>query len=390
MNNEMIRELNIPIIEKRDYWFVRTDSGDYFDDFYNNDYVAIGWDYLTKAKVSLDSEDYRDDETLKKLISLNEGIEINDFDEDDLTDEESEKRSIELANNKRKVTKILNKVKSFVNNLKVGDIIVIPSASSTFIAIGLVSREVYEDPDYIENFLKNNPHAEYRPCPYSKRVAVKWYKKTAKSSLDIYLQSSLKAQQAIFSLNEYSDFIDRSVNDIFVKDDLLHSIIRTNQDGNISLSNLKYLIDFLYEYINQLSHDSENRNNLSPDDIQIKLNIHSPGIIEVIAGSVAFFHGIISLFFAWHIHKYGGKLDSKLLGKLSFETKGIKSIELEQRELDIKEKEMENKTALEMKRLEIIENLANDKNFAEKVDSLNSLNVSIPEIGFEEKSDQND
>ena len=38
---------NIPVInEDQNYWFIRTDGGDNYDVFRDNNFVAIGWDYL--------------------------------------------------------------------------------------------------------------------------------------------------------------------------------------------------------------------------------------------------------------------------------------------------------------------------------------------------------
>ena len=45
-----LRELlileNLPPIDvaDRNYWFLRTQGGEFFDEFYCNDYIAIGWD----------------------------------------------------------------------------------------------------------------------------------------------------------------------------------------------------------------------------------------------------------------------------------------------------------------------------------------------------------
>ena len=33
------------------YWFVRTDYGKLFDDFYEGGYIAIGWDYVTQYEM---------------------------------------------------------------------------------------------------------------------------------------------------------------------------------------------------------------------------------------------------------------------------------------------------------------------------------------------------
>ena len=44
---KIINDLEIPIIPKESkVWFVRTQSGNYYRDFYFNDFVALGWDKI--------------------------------------------------------------------------------------------------------------------------------------------------------------------------------------------------------------------------------------------------------------------------------------------------------------------------------------------------------
>lgn len=46
IDKRFIEEFNIPIIEidvNRNYWLVRTNSGEYFEDFHLGNYIAINW-----------------------------------------------------------------------------------------------------------------------------------------------------------------------------------------------------------------------------------------------------------------------------------------------------------------------------------------------------------
>jgi hypothetical protein len=45
--NKLIEEYNIPVVqidENRNYWLVRTQSGEFYDDFYFDNFIAVGWD----------------------------------------------------------------------------------------------------------------------------------------------------------------------------------------------------------------------------------------------------------------------------------------------------------------------------------------------------------
>ena len=360
----------IPTIQDRNYWFVRTDSGHYFEDFYENGYIAIGWDYLTLDTMSLPEKDV---DHLKRRIALTEGLPIDDVDDDSLSEDEQSELSTKLTNNRRNVTKIFNKVNLFVNDIKQGDIVVIPSSNSSYIAIGIISGDIYEDTGYIDEFVQIHFTAEYMPCPYIKRFPVTWYKKINKNGMDVYLQSTIKAQQAIFSLNDHADYIDRNIMDIYFKNDILHSIIRTNQDGDITLSELKFLIDFIYDGISQSNADVDC---ISSDDVRIKLNIHSPGIIEILGIGIPSIIGLITLFSVWSVHRNGGKVT--ISGKegrgFSFETKGSKAVEIENA------------------RLELIKSIFQGDNANEKMKTLEKLNLHIPDLSslIDKPSDSSD
>lgn len=49
LSNLLDNTSNIP--ESRDYWLVRSMGGDYYDDFYQNGYVAIGYDEISLKEV---------------------------------------------------------------------------------------------------------------------------------------------------------------------------------------------------------------------------------------------------------------------------------------------------------------------------------------------------
>lgn len=40
------------------YWFVRTDYGRYFNEFFENRYIAIGWDFLSLFELQNRDEEY--------------------------------------------------------------------------------------------------------------------------------------------------------------------------------------------------------------------------------------------------------------------------------------------------------------------------------------------
>src|SRR5690606_9298455 len=91
------------ISSKTNYWFIRTNYGEYFNEFTENGYIAIGWDYFT-----LDEIINRDVNYIKNKIASHE------------------KFNPEKSQDKMKITSSYNKIKTFIN-LKKGDVVVVPS-----------------------------------------------------------------------------------------------------------------------------------------------------------------------------------------------------------------------------------------------------------------------
>ena len=278
-----------------------------------------------------------------------------------------------VTSNKSEVTKIYNKVDAFLNKLTVGDIAVIPSINSNQLLIGEISSDVYEfykssrDNDFSDNILANSAAPstsivsndnlgkiyfsgddDYTRCEHVKRRNVKWIKMLEKSKLDIYLRNSIKPHQAISPLNAFAGIINRSLYDVYVTDHAMHSMIRTRQTGDISLGDLKKLVDFIYDSFAILLKDDAGAEIISQNDIKIKLNIQSHGLVEVIAvGVIAPL--VLSYVYAFiHNAKYGGNLKFKaeVLGakvELEWETQGKnpKEIELLRTQLDFKQEQID-------------------------------------------------
>ncbi len=159
MSAELIQAItntyNIPVIQERNYWFVRTLGGDFFPDFITNSYIAIGWDYVNLNDMKFE----RDPLIVRMKIEINEiqkrtqvDFDLVDIEEPSTKEDEEYNRMI-----KSKITKIYNKINSFVNEMNEGDIVLIPSYNSDKLVIGVIKSAAYENTEYIEQFIKDNP-----------------------------------------------------------------------------------------------------------------------------------------------------------------------------------------------------------------------------------------
>ncbi len=258
-------DINICQIDSsRQYWFIRSDSGNYYNDFIQNDYVAIGWDYLLQNNFQFDKTgELLNDLELKALINGNE------------------KPKLEQSTQGRKatITKIFNKVYKFIFEVEEGDIVITPSENTNQISIGVVDSALYEDANYEAEYLTKNPDTELTLCPFIKRRKIHWLKHIQRNKLDIYLLNAFQSQEAMTNLNDHAEFINRNLYDAYIAGNSFHNIIKTTSDGDLTLSEITFLFNTLSEIINTVTQ--KNSLSFSTQDVKIKINAHSPMMLDL-------------------------------------------------------------------------------------------------------------
>ena len=114
MNSNILEVLQIPSISPtRHYWIIRTNGGDYYEDFVLHQYISIAWDYVT-----LNILNTQDEDAIKRLIEEYETLTSTV--KDDIDDDSD-------GTAKGTITSIYNKICRFVFEIQKGDIILIPS-----------------------------------------------------------------------------------------------------------------------------------------------------------------------------------------------------------------------------------------------------------------------
>lgn len=332
MKSNLFSILKIPELPtNRNYWIVRSNGGIFYDDFVMHNYIAISWDYVTTNIMCNESE-----ATIRAIIESQEKVNPTYDEEDDTLD--TEERGI-----KSKITTIFNKLQRFINEFSVNDIVLVPSKDSDRISIGIITSTVYEDSQYVQNYLSEDPNTELTLCPYFKRRKVRWLKHLTKQTADIYLMKAFNSQHALSKMNDYAPYIDRAIYPIYKKNDEVHSTFHAGHPNGMSLKELSDLAFNLNNAISDISEQCELP--ISEKDVQVKLNIHSPGLIELIGyGAAAGTFVSILMFSINHLINGGSfnlsfKKDDK--GNLDFsinaETKGLKEHDQAQKKLELKE-----------------------------------------------------
>jgi restriction system protein len=232
------------ISKETNYWFVRTDYGEYFDTFYENGFIGIGWNEISIEELK--------NTGLK--VSVKEKIG------------KAEELDYDKTSTKGTITAIYNKLNRFIN-LKKGDIVIIPSRKSSRYAFGIIqdneAYSVYQD--------ENN-------CKHVKRKKVKWINIKPVKLLNPVFQQIKISRHSISQINDYSEYIDNEISNIYLKEGNAHFVLNITTEKDINVESLIELI----KNIQKLSKDINTHFHLNESihDNSIRLNLQSPGNIE--------------------------------------------------------------------------------------------------------------
>lgn len=294
------KTIEIPQISSdRKYWLIRTESGSYYRDFKTNGFIAIGWNDFADIK---ELEDAIATDSKEKILGKFKKIYPK------------EKRP-GLA---------VNQMIKFVNNLSIGDVVIIPGIKGNEISIGEITSAPYiEYPKPRKSSCLEMDTPDYQQCPYFKRMNVKWLTSIRKNKLDLQLSKLLNARNTITNADNYSHFIDRSIHDIYVKDGLCHLTLYVTKQEDISVGDFGLLLSSAQELVN-ISNLPIHQKQLT-----MKSRVESPGPIEFIGGALA----LSMILYGLSIAFFGGSIKIKIPftdgGEIKFTTVGYQGCKQE-------------------------------------------------------------
>ena len=254
MENLTLEEIlkSLPKInEKRSYWFFRTNGGDFYENFIEGKYIAIGHNKVTLAHINQgNTKDASGVEILGNTID-------NIYNNKNKKNDEEEKRPWYVA----------SQLLKFTYSIKKGDIVFIPSANSHFITFG----EVQETPVYLDKA------KDEFDCYFFKRKHVKWLKTLRRDELDPNLYKLMFSHHTITEADSYAEHIDKILNSFFIKNNKAHLVLNVQTHKDIKAKDLfetgSILLDLLDEFAAEEGLDYKS------DDFSVKLNLQSPGVI---------------------------------------------------------------------------------------------------------------
>jgi hypothetical protein len=289
-NNEDLKKLfpELPIISpNRKYWLVRTFSGDMYESFVENNFIAIGWNEITANDLFKIHSDPKNkvlrNSIAKKIILKNES-----------QDERGQKINQSRA---------LNQMIKFAYKIKKGDLVIIPSENSDKLSFG----EVIETP------ITNQAHPS---SIYKKQKSINWIlKNRSKFTLDANLYKVLFAHQTVNDISDYSIYINNTLYDFYMEGDRSSLVLRVKKHDEIDPIDMaefySEIISFIYDFSEEQGYI------IKRGDLEVKFSLQSPGLI-IFAGLAGL--GLLALFI--HIMA-GGEYDNSFkIGPMEFKLSG--------------------------------------------------------------------
>ena len=319
----------IPVIDpSTNYWFIRTNGGDNFENFYFGQYVAIGWDKI-------------DDLDFIKHCSLN-----------DLKDE-----IIESYPDDSKPGSTASQIMRFVNDMKIGDYVLVPGANCDRIAIGQITSDPYiyeaSDQERIDVMFFDEE------ISYLKRRNVNWIadRPFERRELDPMLIPIIYSYGTIVNANPYSGFINRTLYSCYIQGKEMHAIFDVTTTQNIAAVDLYNFIDSIFESADIYSELYNIP--IEKNEFSIKAAINSPGPVEIITCATSAFLLLtsLSLFINGAKVKFSFDIFKIIKGNVDIDSPGlidkIRNFQKIATENEIKLKETEAKIEESRKKLKI-------------------------------------
>lgn len=246
-NKDVFKDfLNVKEIDKDlKFWLVRSKKGVFFDEYCNEKFIALGWNYLDSKNISKKGE---------KLEEI--------------------KNRIKKIYNTKEDTAIINKCDKFINKMKKGHIVMIPSAHNKEILFAEVGDYFECDFDYIkeiEVISRIDSKEDYGidiKCPYKKRRNIKIIKIIDGNRLNPNLYKALISHHGLSSIDKYGQYILNSIYNLYTWKNDLNMVINVEKKSDVNAKDFSEMIYCISDILT-----------LADENIKVttKSNINSPG-----------------------------------------------------------------------------------------------------------------
>lgn len=337
--------LNIKeISEDINFWLVRSKSGFFYDEYKNEKYIGLGWNYITDKNVN----------------------------EADDSKVEAIKDEIKRLYKTKQPTTIINKCDRFINEMKKDDIVMIPSAHNNKILFAKIGEyftkdiSVEKENEIISRIDSSEYYGFDEECPYSKRRHIQIITEVDGSRINPNLYKALASYHGLSKINKYAEFILRSIYILYIYKNKLYFVIPIEKKDSI---NSRTLAEFILNITDILEYTNEKIN------VTSKIDLNSPGdylsvinnAVEVLSSN-CFFGCLTGIVVTICTSKYGPDIMKTILNFIT----DFRKHNLEKSKLELEKTKVES----QLKNEEIDRKLK-DAELQEKLLKLSKLTQSL-------------
>lgn len=215
---EGIIETNFLVIpDETKYWFVRaSQKAEYYTDFKYNNFIAVGDNEVKLKKLMLIEDKLTatpstHKEEYKRIF--NEQYVSLLMNSPKYKESAKSEQADQLEKTKRSSTVSANKTYSFVEEMDIGDYVLVPYKRSEVFLIGIVLSDVFDSPIDHEYFGKD---LDYPISDYEKKRRVLWIKEIDQNELPESLSWIRTGQRAIFDISGNANDINPVISNEFI------------------------------------------------------------------------------------------------------------------------------------------------------------------------------
>lgn len=264
---EFVPEVN----DKNNYWLVRTMGGQYFKEFIDERFIAIGYNEITSNTIRGLDEDIKVAKmTLKEIVKR-------------------------IMPDTKTPGQVANQLIRFHREIKEGDIVLVPGMNSFRIAICKVVGYAYDEVTARDDNGK---------CPFVKRLPVELLKIVSRRELPPKAQFMFNSRHPISLINDYCRYVDGSVSDFYNKAEETHIVLNINTDDDVDASaffHLQSLLKITEEYCSE--HGIEGKSS----EVSMKVQMESKGMLHLSSKNRTFI--IVFAMFILGVNGGGLKID---------------------------------------------------------------------------------
>lgn len=244
---ETLKFVEIP--DETNYWFVRASRGaKYYKDFMINNFIAVASivDLNFINKINIVGLTKKDALTIFKN-------EFNKYVKDTIEDYEPYKNATtDTAKEKEKSKRLsrsttLSKVNfSFVNEMKIGDIVIVPGKSAKKFLIGIILSDCF-DTDIKHEFIPNKKKKQsYDECYFTLKRGIYWIKEISFNEFPDKMNALTNAHQSVLNILNYADSINPLISSNFIYQKNYFTRINVKAIQDISSDDLYYFQKLLH------------------------------------------------------------------------------------------------------------------------------------------------